>query len=105
LRPALIGQWTQTGIKQSFQCGDVWYLLERPIGSRLYRLHLKTNLKHAAALDVSLTCPGLPELGPWESSAAGPEPSPEPSFNPRNGQLRFSVALPAKSTECIWTWG
>ena len=105
LRPALIGQWTQTGIKQSLACGDVWYLLERPIGTRLYRLHLKTNLKHAAVLDVSLTCPGLSELGPWESSAAALGPAPEPSFDPRNGQVRFSVALPANSAEWIWTWG
>jgi glucoamylase len=101
LRPALIGQWTQTGIKQTFACGEVWYLLERPIGSRLYRLHLKTNLKRPAALDVELTCPGLSELGPWESSA----PCPQPSFDPKNGQLRFSIALPAGAAEWIWTWG
>ncbi len=69
LRPALIGQWTQTGIKQTLACGEVWYLLERPIGTRLYRLHLKTNLKHPVQLDVNLTCPGLSELGPWQTSA------------------------------------
>ena len=51
LRPALIGQWTQTGIKQTFACGEVWYLLERPIGSKIYRLHLKTNLNSPAELD------------------------------------------------------
>ncbi len=101
LRPALIGQWTQTGIKQTFACGDVWYLLERPIGSKLYRLHLKTNLKISAELEVELTCPGLSELGPWESSA----PDQEPSFDPRTGQLRFTVALPACPAERIWTWG
>jgi hypothetical protein len=101
LRPALIGQWTQTGIKQSLRCGDVWYLLERPIGTRLYRLHLKTNLKHPTVLDVNLTCPGLSEPGPWQPSA----PSPEPSFDPRNGRLCWSIALPAGAAEWIWTWG
>ncbi len=34
LRPTLLGQWPQTGIKQSFACGDVWSRLERPIGSQ-----------------------------------------------------------------------
>ena len=101
LRPALIGQWTQTGIKQTFACGEVWYLLERPIGSKIYRLHLKTNLNSPAELAVELTCPGLSELGPWESSVPGREPS----FDPRNGQLKFTVALPACPAEWIWTWG
>ena len=32
LRPALFGQWTQTGIKQSLECGEVWYLLVRRCG-------------------------------------------------------------------------
>ena len=64
LRPALIGQWTQTGIKQSLACGDVWYLLERPIGTRLYRLHLKTNLKHPVAARRQPHLPGPLRAGP-----------------------------------------
>ena len=57
---------------RSLPCGDVWYLLERPLGTRLYRLHLKTNLKHPVTLDVDLTCPGLSELGPWQALARLP---------------------------------
>ncbi len=101
LRPALIGQWAQTGIQQSLACGDVWYLLERPIGTRLYRLHLKTNLKYSVALDVDLTCPGLRDLGPWQASPA----SPEPSLDSHSGRLRWSVTLPPVATEWVWTWG
>jgi hypothetical protein len=52
-------------------------------------------------LDVNITCPGLCEPGPWQTSA----PSPEPSFDPRNGQLCWSIALPAGAAEWIWTWG
>jgi glucoamylase len=101
LRPALFGQWTQTGIKQSLLCGEVWYLLVRPLGTRLYRLHLKTNLKHPVTLEVNLTCPGLSELGPWQASSS----CPDPSFDPHKGQIRFSVKLPAEPAEWIWTWG
>ena len=46
VRPILPGQWPQTGIKQSFPCGEVSYRLERPIGGKVYHLNLKTQLKH-----------------------------------------------------------
>ena len=101
LRPALPGAWTQTGIKQSFACGDVWYRLERPIGGKVYHLHLKTHLKRPVTLDVDLTCPDLTELGPWHASPR----TPEPVLDPRTGQLRFSLTLPADASEWNWTWG
>jgi GH15 family glucan-1,4-alpha-glucosidase len=101
LRPVLLGQWPQTGIKQAFSCGDVRSTLERPIGSKLYRLNLKTHLHHEIVLDVDLTCPDLKELGPWQAT---PE-TPEPTFSARNGQIRWSVALPAGPSEWSWTWG
>ena len=69
--------------------------------TRLYRLHLKTNLKHPVMLDVDLTCPGLSELGPWQASGA----SPEPCFDPHKGQIRFSFTVPAEAAEWVWTWG
>ncbi len=103
LRPALIGQWTQTGIKQSFACGDVWYLLERPIGTRLYRLHLKTNLKHADRARRPTHVPGpfragaVGKLEPWPGSGAVVRPA------QRTGAVQHE--LPANPGEWIWTWG
>jgi hypothetical protein len=101
LRPTLLGQWPQTGIKQSFSCGEVWSTLERPIGSKLYRLNLKTQLRHPITLDVDLTCPDLKEMGPWQAKPA----TPEPTFNPRTGQIGWSVAIPAGLSEWNWSWG
>jgi len=101
LRPALPGPWPQTGIKQSFPCGDVSYRLERPIGHKVYRLNLRAQLKHPVNLDVDLTCPDLVELGPWQASP----PTPEPTLDPRAGRLRFSISLPASTSEWSWTWG
>jgi glucoamylase len=101
LRPALLGQWPQTGIKQSFSCGDVSSRLERPIGSKLYQLNVKTHLKRPVTLEVDLTCPDLKELGPWQ----GVPQTPEPALNSRTGQLRWSVPLPAGASEWTWTWG
>ena len=90
VRPILPGQWPQTGIKQSFPCGDVSYRLERPIGGKVYHLNLKTQLKHPVDLEVELTCPDLKELGPWQASP----PTPEPALDSRTGQLRFRITLP-----------
>jgi hypothetical protein len=101
LRPVLMGQWPQTGIKQSFSCGDVWSTLDRPIGSKLYRLNLKTQLRHPVTLEVDLTCADLKELGPWQ---AQPQ-TPEPTFNARNGQCQWSLELPAGASEWNWSWG
>ena len=69
LRPVLPGPWPQTGIKQSFPCGDVSYRLERPIGGKVYHLNLKAQLKHPVTLEVELTCPDLAGAGTLASLA------------------------------------
>ncbi len=101
LRPVLPGSWPQTGIKQAFACGSVAYLLQRPIGGRVHHLELKMHLDHPVELDVALTCPDLKELGPWQVSS----PMPDPSFDPRTGQIAWSMTLPAGHGEWSWTWG
>ena len=101
LRPILPGPWPQTGMKQSFPCGDVSYRLERPIGGKVYHLNLMAQLKHPVTLAVELTCPDLMELGPWQASPQ----TPEPTLEPRTGQLRWSVMLPSSASEWNWTWG
>jgi GH15 family glucan-1,4-alpha-glucosidase len=101
LQPVLPGPWPQTGIKQTFPCGEVSYLLQRPIGGRVHHLELKTNLHLPVELEVNLTCPELKELGPWQSSM----PMPEPSFDGRTGRMGWSIALPSGRGEWSWTWG
>jgi hypothetical protein len=88
-------------MKQSLPCGDVSYRLERPIGGKVHHLNVKSQLKHPVTLQVELTCPDLMELGPWQAS---PD-TPEPTLEPRTGQLRWSVTLPSSSSEWNWTWG
>jgi glucoamylase len=101
LEPVLPGPWPQTGIKQTFPCGEVSYLLQRPIGGRVYHLELKTDLQHPVDLDMALTCPDLKELGPWQASSA----MPEPSFDGRTGRIGWSITLPSGRGEWSWTWG
>jgi GH15 family glucan-1,4-alpha-glucosidase len=101
LQPILPGPWPQTGMKQTFRCGEVSYLLQRPIGGRVYHLELRTRLEHPVDVDVALTCPDLKELGPWQASS----PMPEPSFDGRTGEIRWSMTLPAGPGEWSWTWG
>jgi len=101
LWPALPGAWPQTGIKQSLACGDVSYRLERPIGGNVYHLNLKTQLNRPVTLEVDLTCPDLKDLGPWQASPQ----TPEPVLDPRTGKLRWSLTLPAGTSEWNWTWG
>jgi hypothetical protein len=101
LAPVLPGTWPQTGIKRSFPCGEVFYQLQRPIGGKVHHLQLKARLEHPVTLQVVLTCPELRELGPWQATT----PSPEPTFDPRTGQLAWSMALPADHGEWTWTWG
>ena len=48
-----------------------------------------------------MTCPGLTELGPWQSSPGGPPPE----FDRRTGRLTWTVELPAKESSWSWTWG
>jgi hypothetical protein len=101
LRAVLPGPWPQTGLKQNFPCGEVSYLLQRPIGGRVHHLRLKTRLDHPVDLRVVLACPDLKELGPWQASA----PMDEPSFDARTGQVAWSLTLPAGPSEWSGTWG
>ncbi len=101
LSPVLPGPWPQTGIKQSFPCGEVAYQLQRPIGGKVHHLRLKTRLDHPVELRILLTCPDLKELGPWQASAS----SPEPTFDARTAQLGWTMALPENESEWSWTWG
>ncbi len=101
LDPALPSAWPHTGLTQTFACGEIAYRLERPIGGTVFQLSLKARLAHAVTLRVGVTCPGLAEPGPWQSSAE----LPPPDFNPRTGRLTWSVALPQGDSVWSWTWG
>ena len=82
LRPILPGPWPQTGIKQSFPCGDVSYLLERPIGGKVYHLNLKTQLEASRHARGRAHLPGPLELGPWQASPADARARPRPAHGP-----------------------
>jgi hypothetical protein len=101
LQPVLPGPWAQTGISREFACGHVSYRLERPLGGKVHRLRFEAELKIPVMLNIQATCPGLTELGPWNSSANGPEPA----FDPSSGRLYWTVRLPFGSSELTWTWG
>ena len=89
--------------------GPLVYLLFRPpetlaeVRAREIEVRaLKAHLDTPATLQVAVTCPGLTELGPWQSNPA----SPPPEFDPRTGRLAWSVALPAgEDIVWSWTWG
>ncbi len=100
LNPVLPGSWPFTGMKRALPCGEVSYQLQRPIGGKVHHLQLKTRLEHPVTLQVALTCPDLKELGPWQASAA----TPEPPFESR-GRLSWSLSLPTGPSEWSWTWG
>ena len=101
IRPVLAGSWPQTGVSRKFPCGDVAYRLERPLGGAVHRLTFEGSLLQSIFVDVAVTCPGLTELGPWQSS---PESAP-PSFDPKTGRLRWTVELEPGEQRCSWTWG
>ena len=101
LDPALPSAWPHTGLTQIFPCGEVAYRLERPIGGTVFQLNLKCRLAHPVTFLAGVTCPGLTDLGPWQSSAN----SPPPDFNPRTGRLSWTVDLPAGDSAWGWTWG
>lgn len=101
ISPALPGTWPGTGLTQVFSCGEVSYRLDRPIGGTVHRLGLRLKLKHAADLRVNVTCPGLKELGPWQSSPSS-EP---PEFDCRTSHLVWKACLPEGESEFSWTWG
>lgn len=101
LDPALPAPWPHIGLAQSFPCGSVSYRLDRPIGGEVYRLTVTTDLLHPTRLAINLTCPGLGELGPWQSR---PE-SPPPRFDRTIGRLSWDVELPIGPSTREWTWG
>lgn len=101
LDPVLPGAWPHTGTSQNLPCGEVSYRLERPIGGTVHQLSLRTALKHPVTLDVAISCPGLSELGPWQSSP----PHPAPTFQPRTARLSWSLELPEGESNWRWTWG
>src|SRR5262249_20099313 len=74
LAPALPSAWPHVGLAQTFGCGDISYRLERPIGGTVHHLSLSANLRHPVTLHALLTCPGLTELGPWQSAPEMPPP-------------------------------
>ena len=101
LRPALPGSWPHIGLAQTFECGDVSYRLERPIGGTVHRLTLKSRLNRPVTLSAAVTCPGLADLEPWQSIP----PLPPPAFEHRTGRLAWSVELPSGESSFSWTWG
>ena len=101
LDPVLPTTWPHVGLTQALACGEVSYRLERPIGSTVFRLAVRANLRHAATIDVGVTCPGLVELGPW---TARPD-CPPPRHDRATGRLEWSVDLPAGESARDWTWG
>jgi hypothetical protein len=101
LQPVLPGSWPYTGLSRKYDCGSVAYRLERPIGGTVHRLTLDVDLREPVVLDVSVTCPGLVDLGPWQSRpAAGP-----PDFDATTGRVRWTSQLPAGESRWSWTWG
>jgi hypothetical protein len=101
LEPVLPPSWPHIGLSRPLRCGQVDYRLERPLGGKAHRLTLEAYLDHPVTLHVSLTCPGLGDLGPWIARPAGPLPQ----FDRTTGRLSWSVELPAGETPCEWTWG
>jgi GH15 family glucan-1,4-alpha-glucosidase len=101
LAPALPTAWAHTGLSQSFPCGEVSYRLERPIGGTVHHLGVKARMRHPVALDVAITCPGLTDVGPWQSA----EGLPPPSFEPHTGRLAWTIELPKGESGWGWTWG
>lgn len=101
LSPALPGSWPSIGLGHKFPCGHVAYRLERPVGGTVYHLGVKATLDHPVLLDIDLTCPGLLDLGPWQSIPSAPAPG----LDRRTGRIRWSVELPAGETDREWSWG
>jgi glucoamylase len=101
LDPALPSAWPHTGTTQQFACGEVSYRLERPIGGTVHQLTVRARLRHEVTLKVGVTCPGLAELGPWQSSSG----QHSPCFSSKTGRLSWSIELPAGESEWGWTWG
>ena len=101
LTSALPPAWPQMGLSSHFRCGTVAFRLERPVGGVTHRLTLETDLHRATKLLVELACPGLPDLGPWQSRPV----SAPPTFERAIRKLSWTVDLPAGESRHEWTWG
>ena len=101
LTPALPPAWPQMGLSSEYRCGKVSYRLERPVGGVTHRLSLDANLHRHTKMLVDLSCPGLPDLGPWHAHPA----SPLPAFDRASRRLTWTVELPAGVSRHEWTWG
>ena len=101
LSPVLPSAWPHTGFSQVFPCGEVSYRLERPIGGTVHQLTVRSKLEHPIALLVSITCPGLSDIGPWRGSTD----ERKPEFLPKFGRLTWSMELPEGESTRQWIWG
>jgi hypothetical protein len=102
LEPVLPSPWSHVGLSQRFSCGEVGYRLDRPIGGTVHHLSVKARLDGPVMLHIAVTCPGLTELGPWQSDPPGPPPE----FDPHAGRLVWSLEMPAgQDIAWSWTWG
>ncbi len=101
LSPALPSSWSHVGITQTFPCGSVTYRVDQLIGGTAHRLSLQASLKHPVKLQVSATCPGLVDLGPWKATPA----CAAPRHDPATGRVTWSVNLPEGDTSSEWSWG
>ena len=101
LSPAMPPAWPQMGLSQQFRCGAVSYRLERPVGGVAHRLIVEADLRRATKLAVDLSCPGLPDLGPWSARPAAPPPT----FDRVTRRLTWTTELEAGVSRHEWTWG
>lgn len=100
LDPALPAPWPHIGLSQPFNCGEVSYRLERPIGAGRYHLVVESRLLHDVTLEARVTCPGLRSLASWH---ARPNTA-APAFDPANGRLQWTHILPHGESTADWTW-
>ena len=101
LSPSLPPAWPQIGLASGFRCGSVSYRLERPVGGVSHRLVFEADLHRTTTLAVDLSCPGLPDLGPWQSSPA----MAAPTFDRAARRLSWTVQVPAGKSRREWSWG
>jgi glucoamylase len=101
LEPVLPPSWPAISLSQPLRCGAVAYRLERGQNGSLYRLSFQAQLHEPVTLAAQVVCPGLSDLGPWQSST----PAPPPAFDRATGRLAWTLELPADATVVEWTWG
>jgi hypothetical protein len=101
LSPVIPPAWPQIGLSSTYGCGAVSYRLERPVGGVTHRLIIETNLHRPIVAEIEISCPGLPDLGPWGAKPAAPPPR----FDRATRLLSWSVDLPPGASRHEWTWG